>query len=85
MRIDLGSLRLDILDDGLFELRPETFVKVSKGRFAEMLNKTKFRPRIKVGFNSLLIRGEGGARKALAGGDDGFCADDFEPLVQPGI
>ncbi|MCC6476617.1 MBL fold metallo-hydrolase [bacterium] len=59
MRFDLGPLRLDVIDDGLFELRPETFVKVNQGRHASLLDKTRFRPRIKVGFNSLLIRGEG--------------------------
>lgn len=59
MHFELGSLRFDLISDGLFELRPETFVKVTKGRNAELLDKTKFRPRIKVGFNSLLIRGEG--------------------------
>ncbi|MBL0060617.1 MAG: MBL fold metallo-hydrolase [bacterium] len=166
MHLTIGSLRIDLIDDGLFELRPETFVKVTKGRNAELLYKSKFRPRIKVGFNSLLIRGEGkiilvdpgtgdkerfterrnynldwprrtlsvlrelgvrreevdlvvlthlhwdhagacttvgfsgqleptfpkarvilqqreldGARAALSDGDDGYCADDFEPLV----
>jgi len=166
MHLSLGSLRIDVIDDGLFELRSETFVKVTKGRNAELLDKSKFRPRIKVGFNSLLIRGEektvlvdpgtgdkeriaerrnynldwprkllptlrelgvrreevdllvlthlhwdhagacttvgfsgqleptfpkarvilqqrelDGARKALAEGDDGYCADDYEPLV----
>lgn len=166
MHLDVGSLRIDVIDDGLFELRPETFVKVTKGRHADLLNKGNFRPRIKVGFNSLLIRGEGktvlvdpgtgdkeriaerrnynldwprkvlpklrelsvhrddvdlvvlthlhwdhagacttlgyggqleptfpraqivlqkreldGARVALSQGDDGYCADDFEPLV----
>ncbi len=166
MHVSLGSLRVDVIDDGLFELRPETFVKVTKGRNAELLDKGRFRPRIKVGFNSLLIRSEGttvlvdpgtgdkeriaerrsynldwprkvlprlrelgirreevshvvlthlhwdhagacttighggqleptfpnarvimhyreleGARKALADRDDGYCADDFEPLV----
>ncbi len=59
MHLTFGSLRIDVIDDGLFELRPETFVKVTKGRNAELLDKSKFRPRIKVGFNSLLIRGEG--------------------------
>lgn len=59
MHFELGGLRLDLLDDGLFELRPETFVKVTKGRNAELLDQGKHRPRIKVGFNSLLIRGEG--------------------------
>jgi glyoxylase-like metal-dependent hydrolase (beta-lactamase superfamily II) len=59
MHIDLGSLRIDVLDDGLFELRAETFVKVSKGRFADLLKKGDYKPRIKVGFNALLIRGEG--------------------------
>lgn len=59
MQIDLGTLRLDILDDGLFELRPETFVKVTKGWSTDILSKGKHKPRIKVGFNSLLIRGEG--------------------------
>lgn len=59
MQFDLGSLRIDVIDDGLFELRPETFVNVTKGRNAELLDKRNFRPRIKVGFNSLLIRGEG--------------------------
>jgi glyoxylase-like metal-dependent hydrolase (beta-lactamase superfamily II) len=58
MRFGLGPLRLDVIDDGLFELRPETFVKVNKRRHADVLNKTHLRPRIKVGFNSLLIRGE---------------------------
>lgn len=48
MRLDLGPLRLDLLADGLFELRPETFVKIGKSR-----------SRIKVGFNALLVRGEG--------------------------
>lgn len=166
MHVSLGSLRIDVLDDGLFELRPETFVKVTKGRNAEILHQAKHRPRIKVGFNSLLVRGEGrtvlidpgtgdkervaerrnynldwprkvlprlrdlgvrredidlivlthlhwdhagacttvgfggqleptfpkarvilqrreldGAREALMSGDDGYCADDFEPLV----
>lgn len=59
MHLTLGSLRIDVIDDGLFELRPETFVKVTKGRNTELLGKSKYRPRIKVGFNSLLIRGEG--------------------------
>ncbi|MBK6910502.1 MAG: MBL fold metallo-hydrolase [bacterium] len=59
MQLQLGLLRLDVLDDGLFELRPETFVKVTKGRNAELLDRSKYRPRIKVGFNSLLVRGEG--------------------------
>jgi len=166
MHFQLGTLRIDVLDDGLFELRPETFVKVTKGRNAELLSKGQHRPRIKVGFNSLLVRGEGktvlidpgtgdkervaerrnynldwprkvlpklrelgisrehvdlvvlthlhwdhagacttvghggqleptfskarvvlhekelsGAREALAVNDDGYCADDFEPLV----
>ncbi|MBK6765790.1 MAG: MBL fold metallo-hydrolase [bacterium] len=169
MQIDLGTLRLDLLDDGLFELRPETFVKVTKSWNTELLSKGRHHPRIKVGFNSLLIRGEGktvlidpgtgdkermaerreynldwprkvlpqlrqlgvrredvdmivlthlhwdhagacttvgyagqieptfprarvviqrreldGARQALAEGDDGYCADDFEPLAAAG-
>ncbi|MCB1059768.1 MAG: MBL fold metallo-hydrolase [Calditrichaeota bacterium] len=167
MHIDLGTLRIDVLDDGLFELRAETFVKVTKGRNADLLKKGQYKPRIKVGFNSLLIRGEGqtvlidpgtgdkeriaerrsynldwprrvlpklkqlgvrkedvtlvvlthlhwdhagacttndlggqleptfpkachvlhekeldGARAALVQGDDGYCADDFEPLAE---
>ncbi len=57
MKFDIGGLRLDLLDDGLFELRPETFVKISRGHSSELLDKTRFRPRIKVGFNSLLVRG----------------------------
>lgn len=58
MRLTVGKVQVDVLDDGLFELRPETFVKIAKGRNAELLNKSKFRPRIKVGFNSLLLRGD---------------------------
>jgi glyoxylase-like metal-dependent hydrolase (beta-lactamase superfamily II) len=59
MHFQIGTLRFDVLDDGLFELRPETFVKVTKNRNTELLDQARYRPRIKVGFNSLLIRGEG--------------------------
>jgi glyoxylase-like metal-dependent hydrolase (beta-lactamase superfamily II) len=56
---ELGPLRLDLISDGLFELRPETFVKISRGRSASLLERQGVEPRIRVGFNSLLVRGHG--------------------------
>ena len=52
--IELGPFRLDMLDDGRFELTGDAFQRlgghVHRGRIA---------PRVKIGFNSLLIRGRG--------------------------
>jgi glyoxylase-like metal-dependent hydrolase (beta-lactamase superfamily II) len=56
--IELGPLRLDVISDGLFELRAESFVKIARNQSA-LFDTKKFRPRVRVGFNSLLIRGEG--------------------------
>lgn len=49
----LGEFRLDLIHDGLFELKPESFVRVGTKELPHV------RRRIRVAFNSLLIRGNG--------------------------
>ncbi len=48
--IELGGFRLDLIEDGRFELKATDFTGEKSGRK---------RPRILIGFNSLLIRGHG--------------------------
>jgi glyoxylase-like metal-dependent hydrolase (beta-lactamase superfamily II) len=56
---NLGPLRLDLINDGLFELKNETFVKVLGGENRTLRDRPGVNPRIRVGFNCLLIRGLG--------------------------
>ena len=63
--IQLGDFRLDLINDGLFELRPESFVHSSSVGVPDNAplpaggNKggARIRRRVRVAFNSLLIRG----------------------------
>lgn len=52
--IQLGHFRLDILDDGRFELKPDAFTKLGGKALGGGA-----KPRVLIGFNSLLIRGDG--------------------------
>jgi len=49
----LGPFRLDLINDGHFELKPESFTRVGAKELPHI------RRRIRVAFNSLLIRGNG--------------------------
>ncbi len=49
--IEIGGFRLDLIDDGRFELKSTDFTGGSTA--------TKKKPRVMIGFNSLLIRGNG--------------------------
>lgn len=49
----LGPFRLDLMNDGLFELKPESFTRVGAKGLSSVQR------RIRVAFNSLLIRGNG--------------------------
>ncbi len=51
----LGDFRLDLINDGLFELKPDNFVRIGE-REAHLPH---VRRRVRVAFNSLLIRGRG--------------------------
>jgi glyoxylase-like metal-dependent hydrolase (beta-lactamase superfamily II) len=53
--VQVGRFRLDLISDGLFEDEADSFVRLGAERQAS------HRRRIKVGFNSLLIRGGGSA------------------------
>jgi glyoxylase-like metal-dependent hydrolase (beta-lactamase superfamily II) len=55
----LGSLRLELISDGFFELSSSSFVQVGQGESKASAHRIRPKPRIKVGFNSLLIRSEG--------------------------
>ena len=52
----LGDFRLDLINDGLFELKPESFVRIGA---ADRPDLPHIRRRIRIAFNSLLIRGRG--------------------------
>jgi glyoxylase-like metal-dependent hydrolase (beta-lactamase superfamily II) len=54
--IQLGDFRLDLINDGLFELKPDNFVRVGAAETPPM---SHVRRRVRVAFNSLLIRGRG--------------------------
>jgi glyoxylase-like metal-dependent hydrolase (beta-lactamase superfamily II) len=56
--IQLGPYRLDLINDGFFELSPSDFVQVGKPAKPEVEYAGIIR-RIQVGFNTLLIRGRG--------------------------
>lgn len=56
---ELGPLRLDLIDDGFFELQRETFVNVAKANQPAGKQRQGLKHRIRVSFNSLLIRGAG--------------------------
>ena len=56
MSVELGSFRLDLINDGLFELKPDDFVRVGALRAEGLLSVKR---RVRVAFNSLLIRGNG--------------------------
>jgi len=55
----LGSLRLDLISDGFFEDDADTFVRHCAEREARPGIRARAKRRIRVGFNSLLVRGEG--------------------------
>ncbi len=51
--LELGPYRLDLISDGPFELEPDSFARIGA------VPPPHLRRRIRVGFNSLLIRGNG--------------------------
>lgn len=57
--IELGAFRLDLISDGFFEDEADTFVRRCAEHHGESRLKVRSKPRIRVGFNSLLIRGNG--------------------------
>lgn len=57
--IDLGPFHLDLLSDGLFEDDADTFVRLCVEERKAPRVTVKGKARIKVGFNSLLVRGNG--------------------------
>ncbi|MDD5088832.1 MAG: MBL fold metallo-hydrolase [bacterium] len=57
--MELGSLRLDLISDGLFEDDADTFVRRCAEAEARPGLKVRARRRIRVGFNALLVRGGG--------------------------
>jgi len=57
--IELGPLRLDLISDGFFEDEADTFVKRCAETHSAPRLKVRAKPRVRVGFNSLLIRGNG--------------------------
>lgn len=57
MMIELGPFRLDLIDDGFFELKRETFVNIAKANLSSNQKRQGMKRRIRVSFNSLLIRG----------------------------
>jgi glyoxylase-like metal-dependent hydrolase (beta-lactamase superfamily II) len=59
--IELGAYRLDLISDGFFEDDADTFVTLCVEQESSPQVKVRAKPRIKVGFNSLLIRGGGHA------------------------
>ena len=56
--VQLGRFRLDVISDGLFEDEADTFVQLCAERQGPRF-RARGKPRIKLGFNSLLIRGGG--------------------------
>ena len=54
--IQLGPYRLDLINDGLFELRSRDFIPPQPADSAAV---TKVKSRVLVGFNSLVVRGNG--------------------------
>jgi glyoxylase-like metal-dependent hydrolase (beta-lactamase superfamily II) len=57
--IELGHFRLDLISDGFFEDEADTFVKRCAETHSAPRLKVRAKPRVRVGFNSLLIRGDG--------------------------
>jgi len=57
--VHLGRFRLDLISDGFFEDHADTFVRLGADRQAPPRWRARGKPRIKVGFNALLIRGGG--------------------------
>lgn len=57
--LEVGRFRLDLIADGAFEDEADTFVRQCAERAAPPHLKVRGKPRIKVGFNSLLVRGGG--------------------------
>jgi glyoxylase-like metal-dependent hydrolase (beta-lactamase superfamily II) len=57
--LTLGDFRLDLISDGMFEDDADTFVQSCVERHPAPRVKVKGKARIKVGFNSLLVRGGG--------------------------
>ena len=55
--VHVGRFRLDLISDGFFEDDADTFVHLRAD--GQPPPRTRGKPRIKVGFNSLLIRGDG--------------------------
>jgi glyoxylase-like metal-dependent hydrolase (beta-lactamase superfamily II) len=57
--VQLGRFRLDLISDGFFEDDADAFVQPCTERDASPRVRARVKRRIKVGFNSLLIRGGG--------------------------
>jgi len=57
--IEIGAFRLDLIFDGYFEDDADTFVRLCAERQSSDRVKPRAKSRIRVGFNSLLVRGEG--------------------------
>lgn len=55
--LQLGEFRLDVISDGFFEDSADSFVGLSSPKQGHV--RARMKPRIKVGFNSLLVRGAG--------------------------
>lgn len=55
----LGRFRLDLISDGFFETDADTFIKECLKQQTPAHLKARSKPRFRVGFNSLLIRGNG--------------------------
>ena len=57
--IEIGPFRLDLINDGFFEDEADTFVRRCAEEHAPPKSKARGKLRVRVGFNSLLIRGMG--------------------------
>jgi glyoxylase-like metal-dependent hydrolase (beta-lactamase superfamily II) len=77
---ELGPFRLDLIDDGRFELRSDTLQRLGGHSHPGRIS-----PRVLIGFNSLLIRGRGHTIIVDPGTGDKPLADDYRRyrLEQP--
>jgi glyoxylase-like metal-dependent hydrolase (beta-lactamase superfamily II) len=57
--IELPPFRFDLLSDGVFEDDADTFVQLCAEQQSSPRLKVRGKPRVRVGFNSLLVRGAG--------------------------
>lgn len=69
--MEFGPFRLDIIEDGRFELRSDAFTKLGG------TSSSGSTPRVMIGFNSLLIRGNGQTILVDPGTGDKLLSDAF--------